>query len=340
MSIPVSKATVVGGGSFGTALGLVLARKGAEVVIWVRDAAQAKAVNDARENARYLPGTPLPSNLTFTSDIAAAVFESALILLAIPSQFLRAFLVNNRSTFPIDVPLVLCAKGIEVSSLQTPYDILQDELPGKYARSMAVLAGPSFAKEMAAGLPTAVVIASAQHSLAEKVQCQLSSTSAHFRCYTSDDMMGCEIAGAVKNVLAIASGASSGLGLGVNARAALICRGLSEMTTLAKKLGSNGRAMSGLAGIGDLQLTCSSEMSRNFSVGKKLAESGKTLEEIVGGMSAVAEGVATAKAIHELCVKHGIEMPICQEVYAVLYEKKSVLHAMTHLEERPLNTEH
>eukprot|EP00759_Apiculatamorpha_spiralis_P052180 PhF_6_TR5624/c1_g1_i2/m.8159/K00057/gpsA; glycerol-3-phosphate dehydrogenase (NAD(P)+) len=337
-SIKVERATVVGGGSFGTALGMVLARKGANVHVWVREEAQAANVNATRINERYLPGVKVPDNMTWTSDIAHAVKDSQIILLAIPTQFLRPFLEHNRATFPVGIPLVLCAKGIEVTTLQTPYEILHDELPGKYGRFIAVLSGPSFAKEMAAGLPTNVVIAAESPEIANAVQDMLSSIESHFRCYTTDDMMGCEIAGAVKNVLAIASGCSTGLGLGNNARAALICRGLAEMTRLAKILGSNGRALGGLAGVGDLTLTCSSELSRNFSVGFRLAK-GETLEAITTGTKAVAEGVATAKAIHALALKHEIDMPMCTEVYSVLYEGKSVPAALISLEERPLRQE-
>jgi glycerol-3-phosphate dehydrogenase len=223
--------------------------------------------------------------------------------------------------------------------LATPYEIVNEELPGKYAKYLSVLAGPSFAKEIAAGLPTNVSVAAFDQELAEKVQHQMSCRAASFRCYTTSDVMGCEISGAVKNVLAIASGAGTGLGLGNNARAGLICRGLAEMTHLAIAMGSDGKAMSGLAGVGDLLLTCSSELSRNFTVGMRLAK-GETLEQITASTVAVAEGVATAKSLHDLAEKHGIDMPICEEVYQVLYHQKPAKVALRDLEDRPLSKEH
>ena len=338
-NLPVARGTVIGGGSFGTALGLVLCAKGAEVRVWVRDAKQADAVNAARENEKYLKDVKLPDNISFTSDCAKAVEGTEIILLAIPTQFLRRFLEGHRSTFPVGPPIVLCAKGVEVGTLASPYQIVHDELPGKYNRYMAVLAGPSFAKEIAAGLATNVTVAADDEALAEKVQHQMSCRKASFRCYRATDIIGCEIAGAVKNVLAIASGCATGLGLGNNARAGLICRGLAEMTQLAYALGSDGKAMPGLAGVGDLLLTCSSEMSRNFTVGFRLAK-GESLDSILGSTTSVAEGVATAKSLHDLATKHQVEMPICEEVYKVLYEHKNVIQALKDLEDRPLAREH
>lgn len=335
---PVSRACVLGGGAFGTALGLILARKNAAVYVWVRSDEQAKTVNDARENEKYLPGTLLPSNITFTSSVEVAVDGAELIIFAIPTQFLRPFLVAHRATFPVGVPLVQSAKGIELESLKTPFEIMQDELPGKYGKFLAVLAGPSFAKEMAKGLVTNVSIAAPDAAVAEKVQGQMSCRAASFRCYATDDVMGCEVAGAVKNVMAIASGAATGLGLGLNARAGMICRGLAEMTNLARAMGSNTASLPGLAGVGDLLLTCSSEMSRNFTVGHRIAK-GEKKEDILASASSVAEGVATAASIHSLSRKMGVEMPICEEVYKVLYEGKDIGSALMTLQDRPLGKE-
>jgi glycerol-3-phosphate dehydrogenase len=340
--IPVERAMVVGGGAFGTALALILARKGALVHVWVRDKAQAEHVNAARENVKYLSGTKLPDNLLFTADVTgslSALGQVDLVIFAIPTQFLRSFLEAHRSTFPVGVPLIQSAKGIEVGTLKTPFEIMQDELPGKYSKWLCVLAGPSFAKEMAAGLVTNVTIAAPDPLICEKVTRQMSCRAASFRCYSNDDVMGCEIAGAVKNVLAIASGASSGLGLGLNARAGLICRGLHEMSLLARAAGSNTHAMSGLAGVGDLLLTCSSELSRNFTVGLRLAK-GETLEAIIKSTTTVAEGVATAKALFELSKSLGVELPISSQVYEVLYLNKPVGEALMYLQDRPLSKEH
>lgn len=211
------------------------------------------------------------------------------------------------------------------------------ELPGKYHKHFAVLAGPSFAKEIMDGEPTNVVVASQNSTVAKEVAQYVSDGSA-LRAYVSDDVHGIEIAGAVKNVLAIASGALDGLNFGNNARAALVCRGLAELTRLAVATGSNGRAMAGLAGVGDLMLTCSSSLSRNFTVGKKLA-SGMSLEEISGGTNAVAEGVATAKSVRMLAGKLDVEMPICEAVYQCLYEGKAPKVALAELQARPLGAE-
>ena len=215
--------------------------------------------------------------------------------------------------------------------------ISYNQLPGKYHGQFAVLAGPSFAKEIMDGQPTNVVVASQSSEVANNVA-RFVSDGASLRAYVSDDVHGIEIAGAVKNVLAIASGALDGLNFGNNARAALVCRGLAELTRLAVATGSNGRAMAGLAGVGDLMLTCSSSLSRNFTVGKKLA-SGMTLEEISGGTNAVAEGVATAKSVRMLAGKLDVEMPICDAVYRCLYEGMSPKDALAELQARPLGAE-
>lgn len=275
----------------------------------------------------------------YTSIEEACSPDCALVLLIIPTQFLRTFLQNNISSLPTGCPIVACAKGIEVTTGETPYEMMVGELPGKYHKNFAVLAGPSFAMEIMDGQPTNVVVASTNTDVAALVQ-RFVSDGSSLRAYLSDDVHGIEIAGAVKNVLAIASGALSGLGFGNNARAALICRGLAELTRLAVKSGSNGRSMAGLAGVGDLMLTCSSELSRNFTVGKKLASNeGMTLEEITGGTMAVAEGVSTAKSLKKLAVKLGVEMPICDAVYCALYEGLPIKEALLALQARPLGAE-
>jgi len=333
----LDKATVIGSGAFGTALALTLCRKGTEVMIYARSEEAVNDFNTHRENKKYLPGTMLPENLNASSHVSECVKETELIILAIPSQFLRGFLCDNRSTFPVGVPIVASAKGIEQGSLQTPFEIMEDELPGKYARQFTVLAGPSFAKEMCLDQPTNVAIASLNIEVAKKVQAAMSSPT--FRCYTHDDVMGCEIAGAVKNVLAIAAGASDGLGFGNNARAALVCRGLQEMTRLAKSMGSSGQCMSGLAGVGDLLLTCSSTLSRNFTVGRRIAL-GETLEDIKNTSVSVAEGVASAQSVYELAKRQNVRMPICGKVYEVLYEGNSISKALLELQEKRPGSEY
>jgi len=336
---PCARALVVGDGAFAMAMATVLARRGTDVRILAHTAQVRDEIN-AGENITYLPGYALDKDhiRAYTSIEEACSPDVALVLLIIPTQFLRTFLVNNISSLPIGCPLVACAKGIEVTTGETPFEMMIGELPGKYHKHFAVLAGPSFAKEIMDGQPTNVVVASETASVATLVQRYISD-GASLRAYLSDDVHGIEIAGAVKNVLAIASGALSGLGYGNNARAALVCRGLAELTRLAVSSGSNGRSMAGLAGVGDLMLTCSSELSRNFTVGKKLAQSGMSVEEITGGTMAVAEGVATAKSVKKLAAKLGVEMPICDAVYQALYEGLPIKDALLALQARPLGSE-
>ena len=333
------RACVLGGGSFGTALAMVLASQGYDVSVWVRSKDQADSVNTSRENIKYLPGVELPPTINWTHSVSEAVANVSIVLFAIPTQFLRAFAESNRSSMPVGVPLVLCAKGIEVSTLKLPYDVVRDELPGKYSRYICVLSGPSFAKEIAARHPTSVVVAAGDMDIAEKVQKQMTSPDHNFRVYTIKDVIGAEVAGAVKNVLAIAAGAVYGLGYGSNSRAALICRGLVEMTRLAERMGSDASCMRGLAGMGDLLLTCSSELSRNFTVGRRLAQ-GEKLADIVASSNSVAEGVATTKALHQLTRDLSVDMPLCNEVYKVLYEDKDVRCVLNDLQARLPGTEY
>lgn len=340
--LEIKKATVIGGGAFGTALATMIARKGGKALVWVRDPEQSKKVNADRKNAKYLPDFDLHENITFTSDVNEACQDTEIILLALPTPFVRGFLVDHRSTFPVGVPILLAAKGIEVGSLQTPFEIVRDELPGKYTKWLGVLAGPSFAKEMMRGQPTNVAVASEDPQVSFKSVKLLTSKKALFRCYATPDVMGCEIAGAVKNVLAIASGAADGLGFQNNARAGMLCRGLAEMKKLALVSDSTGACLPGLAGTGDLFLTCSSPQSRNFSVGVRIAKGEKIDVSSgvgAGGTAGVAEGVLTAKSIKMVCEKKGIHMPICNEVYQVLYEGKKVEDAFKSLMDRPLSVE-
>ena len=334
-TVSIKKACIIGGGAFGTALSSVLSGSSASVSVWTRSEEQTERVRASRENSDYLPGFPLPDNVHFTANVLEAVDSADIVLIAIPTQFIRSFLIENRSVFPIGVPIVTCAKGIEVDTLLFPYDILLEELPGKYAKFIAALSGPSFAREVMEKQPTSVAV-TGDPEIAQLVQKIMSVGT--FRVYTTDDTIGCEVAGAVKNVLAIASGAAHGLGFGHNTRALLVCRGLAEISRLAARLGSACKCMCGLAGVGDLMLTCSSEISRNFSVGNRLAK-GETLEEIEASTPAVAEGVATAKALHALSRKLQVEMPICEEVYLVLYQGKQVEQALKDLAHRPLSSE-
>jgi len=255
--------------------------------------------------------------------------------LVIPTPFLRRVMVDNRSTLPVGVPLVCCAKGIENDSLLCPYEILIEELPGKYHPWIAALSGPSFAEEVARGQPTSVLCAAHNPEVAVRIQNAMSDEM--FRVYTGSDVIGAEIGGAVKNVLAIACGAANGAGYGSNTAALLMTRGLMEMTRLAVKKGASPATMMGLAGVGDLVLTCTSIKSRNFAVGQRVAK-GETMESILSGV-VVAEGVKTAESIHQMALKLGVEMPICEEVYQVLHHGKPFLKALYDLKSRPLTSE-
>jgi glycerol-3-phosphate dehydrogenase (NAD(P)+) len=340
--IECKRAAIYGGGAFGTALATMIARKGGQAMVWVRDPEQATKVNESRKNEKYLPDFELEPNITFTSSTKEACEGAQIILLALPTPFVRAFLVQNRDTFPPGVPIVLAAKGIEVGSLQTPFEIVRDELPGKYNRMIAIISGPSFAKEMMKGQPTNVAIGAEDPQVAFNCAKLLSSRTARFRCYASPDFMGMEIAGAVKNCVAIAAGAADGLGFTNNARSGLLCRALAEMKRLALACGSTGACLPGLAGTGDLFLTCSSPLSRNFSVGARIAKGEKVDVEAgigAGGSAGVAEGVLTAKSIYQLCQSKKIHMPICHEVYLVLYEGKALQDAFKALMDRPLSVE-
>jgi glycerol-3-phosphate dehydrogenase (NAD(P)+) len=331
-----SKAAVLGGGAFGTAMAVAIARKGANVSMWVREPDVIQSINEHNENTTFLKGIKLDKQITATSDLIESTRNAVLVLLVVPTQFLRRFIVENRDKLPTSVPLVCCSKGIETKTLLTPYEILVEELPGKYHNQICVLSGPSFAKEVATGLPTSVTVAS--HSSEAAVFVQKYMSDPNFRVYTTDDVIGAELCGALKNVIAIASGASDGFGFGFDARAALITRGLAEMSRLVVKKGGKIATMSGLAGMGDLVLTCTGNLSRNFQVGQRLAK-GEDLKSILGSSSAVAEGVPTALSVHQLAQKLQVDMPISEEVYQVLHCGKNINDALKSLQSRPLRSE-
>lgn len=335
----IKRATVFGSGAFGTALATVLAKKSEKVTVWHMNAKESELINEKRENVLFLKGAKLPPNVHYTADVEAAYRDTEIILIVIPTQFLRGFLKKNASGLlqyvrARRIPVVVCSKGIERTSLKFPAQILEEFLPDY---PISVLAGPSFAIEVATGMLTQVCIASQDINEARRLQRILSTGDKMFRCWATTDTVGCEVASAVKNVLAIASGASAGLGMGLNARAALITRGLLEIRDLTLALGGTGEAVFGLAGLGDLLLTCSSELSRNYSTGKKLGE-GMTIEDIQRTAKAVAEGVATADSLYRL-VKDKVRMPLCEQVYHVVYEKKSAGKALQDLLNSPLADE-
>jgi len=333
----MTHAAVIGGGSWGTALARVLADKGEDVFLWARDPKHAAAIDETRENAKYLPGVKLPDNLRATSDLARAVHHASLVLLVVPSHTLRGVVRDIRAQgIPDGIPIVSATKGIENETLQLMSEVLEAELPDAIHGQLAYLSGPSFANEVVRGLPAAIVLASRNEPLAETLQYRFSSE--RMRAYANTDTIGVEVGGALKNVIAIAAGCVDGLELGHNARAALITRGLAEIARVAMVKGGSALTLAGLAGLGDLVLTCTGAASRNRTVGLELGK-GRTLKEILAGMTQVAEGVRTAKSARDLSIKLNVDMPITQEVYNVLYEDKPVRQAVTDLMTRTLSRE-
>ena len=304
---------VAGGGSWGTALAHVLACGGHEVLLWARDAAVVEAVNTRRENSRYLPGRVLHERLRATGDTALFA-DRELVLLAVPCQYMREFLGRVRAHFAPGLVLVNASKGLELDS-RLRMSGLARELLEPLAYSYVMLSGPSFAAEVLDGQPTAVVLACEEEALGARLR-QAFSTPV-FRCYSSTDVCGVELGGALKNVMAIAAGLCDGLGLGHNTRGALITRGLAEISRLGAALGARPGTFMGLSGLGDLVLSCTGDLSRNRRVGLALAGGG-TLEEIVRKLGSVAEGVKTTPAVHVLGREYGIETPITDAVHAIL----------------------
>jgi len=286
-----------------------------EVRLWARDPAIADAINRDRRNPSYLSDLELPEGVRATSDLAEALEERELVICSVPSHGVREVMARCATLLPRDAILVSTVKGLELDTGKRMDEVLREELPPVHHPKLVFLSGPSFAAEIAEGKPTAVTLACGVESFAIAVQQSISSP--WFRCYTSDDVIGAELGGALKNVIAIAVGICDGLGLGENARAALMTRGLREITRLGTHLGADSLTFLGLAGVGDLLLTCTGDRSRNRRVGLALA-SGRSLDEIVGGMSEVAEGVRTAQAARALAELHGIDMPISVGVSRIL----------------------
>ncbi|MEJ2501951.1 MAG: NAD(P)-dependent glycerol-3-phosphate dehydrogenase [Gemmatimonadota bacterium] len=311
---------VVGAGSWGTTLANLLAKKGHEVRLWSFEEDVTEAINAEGRNTVYLPEIELSANLTGTSDLQGAVTDAGVIVSVSPSQHVRGVLREAESRIDADALVVSASKGIETTTLETMADVLEESLPRTRARQHCFLSGPSFAVEVAREHPTAVTVASRDRVAARRVQ-ELFQAD-YFRVYTSHDVTGVELGGALKNVMALAAGMVAGLGFGHNTMAALITRGLAELTRLALAMGASERTLAGLSGMGDLILTCTGDLSRNRSVGYELG-SGRTLEEVLKEMRMVAEGVETTRAAHELAQREGIDMPIVAEVHAVLFEGRS-----------------
>ena len=330
----MKKITVIGGGSWGTALAKILAEKGLNVYLLVRREAVCDSINKEKENPFYLPGIKLPEKLKATTDPSEAFKDCEIILWVIPSFALKENLEKMKK-FVEKIPYHISGiKGIDLETEKTPFTILKENLPKK--AKIFVLGGPSFAKEVVKGLPTAVVLAGEDPEATQKMQELLAVP--YFRVYRSDDPLGVEIAGALKNVIAIASGISDGLELGLNARASLITRGLIEIIRLGTKLGGELYTFYGLAGLGDLVLTCTGALSRNYQVGYRLGK-GEKLEKILKDLKQVAEGVKTSKVVKKLSEMHQVEMPICEEVYKVIYEDETPKTCLKRLLSRSLKKE-
>jgi glycerol-3-phosphate dehydrogenase (NAD(P)+) len=324
---------VLGGGSWGTALAAHLRRAGHPVRLWLRQAAVADEINRQRRNAAYLPGVELPGDLGATTDLAAAVAGARAVFVVIPSEFCRAVYRELRAVAPAEAVLVSCTKGIETDTLRRMTEVAGEEVPG---HPLAALSGPSFALEVAREQPTTVVVASADLAVAESAQ-RLVSTRA-FRAYSSDDVVGVELAGSLKNVIAIAAGIVDGLGYGHNTVAALVTRGLAEIARLAVALGARADTLSGLAGLGDLVLTCTGALSRNRRLGQALGK-GRSLAEAVAETPMVAEGLRTTLAACALAERVAIEMPISVQMREVLYRGRPPREAVDALMLRSLKRE-
>jgi glycerol-3-phosphate dehydrogenase (NAD(P)+) len=332
----MSRIAIIGAGGWGTALGIVAGRAGHEVSLWSRNADVVEGINARRINGVYLAACEIEGDVCATGELSVALKDARIVILASPSHATRELLLRMTGELPVGAVLVSATKGIEIETGQRISEVVGEVLGNELAARFVCLSGPSFAQEVAAGQPTAVVAAGYDARATLLVQSALSFEN--FRVYTNGDLVGAELGGAVKNVIALAAGMVSGLGLGTNSIAALITRGLTEITRLAVAEGGRVETLSGLAGMGDLVLTCTGALSRNRYVGEELGR-GRALEEILSGMHEVAEGVRTTRAVKLLADKTGIGMPITEQVHAVLYEGKSVGAAAEELMARPVGGE-
>lgn len=332
MEHKTNQIAVLGAGAWGSALAQVASKAGSDVIIWAHEKEVVADINNHNENKSFLPNIKLAKNIIATNDMADLKNANA-ILAVVPAQFMRSTLKQLANVIAPNTPIALCSKGIEQKSLEMMTDVLAATIPNSIP---AVISGPSFAKDVAIGLPTAVTLACTNKEIGEKLVKMLGIST--FRPYLADDLIGAEIGGAVKNVLAIACGMAEGRGLGESARSALITRGFAEMVRLGVKLGANPQTLNGLCGLGDLVLTCSSKSSRNFSLGFALGQ-GQSVQEAMAGKNSVAEGAATAPALIELAAKNDVEMPICNAVAQILDGKIGVNDAINSLLNRPFKDE-
>jgi glycerol-3-phosphate dehydrogenase (NAD(P)+) len=331
-----NRVAVIGAGSWGTALAMVAARNRHEVTLWARESEVAREINRIRRNPFYLSDFEMVKNIRATTELEDAIDGVDFALLVVPSHAMREMVTRLRPRLTRNTVLVSAAKGVENSTLMRMEEVIADVLRESFEPNYVALSGPSFALEVAKGDPTAIVAASRSRDASEMIQRSMSSSS--FRIYTNTDVVGVELGGAVKNVVAIAAGVVRGLGFGTNAVAAIITRGLAEMTRLALAEGARAETMAGLAGLGDLVLTCTGELSRNRHVGIELGR-GRKLADILSEMREVAEGVRTTSSIYELGQRLGIEMPITASIYALLYQDKPASEAANELMGRPLKRE-
>lgn len=329
----MTRCAVIGAGAWGTALADLLARNGHEVRMWAYEWDVVESINRSHQNRRFLPGSSLQDSIRAFNEVEGALEGAELVTLATPSHVLRTISRTAASCVGEGVPVVVATKGIEEETLALMTDVAKEELPQS---TVIALSGPSFAVEVIAQQPTAVVVSSADPDAA--VFAQQTFSSIHFRAYTHNDVTGVEIGGALKNVMAVATGIADGLGLGFNARAALITRGLAEMTRLGVKLGADASTLAGLAGLGDLVLTCTGALSRNRAVGVEVGR-GATLENVLAGKETVAEGVVTTRSAHALAAREEVEMPIVHAVKRVLFEGQPARDAIGELMARELRPE-
>src|SRR5881409_396235 len=322
------KVTVIGAGAWGTTLARLLAEKGLHVRLWAYESEVVEAIRTKQENTLFLPAVKLPPSISPTASLADALKETQLLVFAVPSHAARSVLRPLAPLLAAPLPLISTTKGIEEDSLKLMSEVIRDTLPSPMHRRLTILSGPSFATEVSKGQPTALTLAGEDAELVRRLQLLLMTPV--FRVYTGADLIGVQLGGALKNVIALAAGVVEGLGLGHNARAALITRGLAEMIRLGTAMGADPRTFYGLSGVGDLVLTCTGALSRNHMVGLRLGQ-GHQLQEILKETHAVAEGLRTSRAALGLADRFGVEMPIVREVCAVLFEGKSPKQAVTDL---------
>ena len=330
------KIGVIGAGAWGTALAVLLAEKGHDVTLWMFEKDLAEEAARTRENRVYLPGFPLPASLKVISSLETAVRDKPFIVSVVPSHTVRTIARQFAPHLAKNAIIVSASKGIELDTLMPLSEVFKDVLPAEFHSRLCFLSGPSFAKEVAKKMPTAITLASSDAVAGRKAQEVLSTD--YFRVYTNPDVIGVELAGALKNVVAIAAGALEGMGFGYNTMAALLTRGLAEISRLGIAMGGQPATFSGLSGMGDLVLTCTGGLSRNRTLGVRLGK-GERLKDIMQGTKTVAEGVKTAKAARDLAKKYKVDMPIVDEVYLLLYEGKSPQQALKDLMMRELKAE-